>query len=142
MQSRFDFNNNENSRRGASGSNRKPDASSRSKNSVQKSNKEEEKSTKKKKSNTLIFPRKNDISFKFLFYTVLVLVAVYIVFCVYKFANSKNIATYQVKEGALNEQNTYTGLILREEKIYYAQSDGYYNFYLKEGEKASHNDLV
>ena len=137
MVSRFDFNNEGNNRRkGINGENK-----NKGKNQGSKSVKNKEKTPEKKKG-TLIFPKKNDFSFRIIFYAVLVIVALYLVFCVYKYVNSKNISTYQVKEGALSEQNSYTGIILREEKMYYAKSSGYYNFYLKEGEKASHNDLV
>ena len=135
MQSRFDFNNqnNQNKPKNNTGKN--------------KSGKSNHKASQKaisseSKPKTLLFPKKNDKFFKVLLYGALVLVTLYLVFCVIKFVNAKNISTYQVKEGALTEQNSYTGLILREEEVYYSTGSGYYNFYLKEGEKASHNDLV
>jgi len=145
MVSRFDFNN-ENNRRDTSDRTQRSD--SKSKRSDRVSSKRSSNDPKKNnnenvsKRRTLIFPKKNEFSFRIIFYSVLAIVLVYLVFCVVKYANSKNISTYQVKEGGLSEQNSYTGLILREEKIYNALSSGYYNFYLKEGEKASHNDLV
>ncbi len=153
MQSRFDFNNQDNNRRkgiqnpdnNGSKKGKKAQKEEPQKNFPKAKTLKADKSNKEKnvkKAGTLIFPRRNDISFRIILYSVLFLVAIYLFFCVYKSMNSKNIATYQVKEGALSEQNTYTGLILREEQIYYAKSTGYYNFYLKEGEKASHNDLV
>ena len=137
MQSRFDFNNEENNRRKAAN---KENQNLKKKDSPKKnSSKKEDKSPKK---GTLIFPKRNIISFRIILYVFLALVMIYLIYCGYKYINSKNISTYQVKEGALSEQNSYTGLILREEEMYYAKSSGYYNFYLKEGEKASHNDLV
>ena len=137
MQSRFDFNNEGNKiRRGI-----KIEESSGRNNSKAKSSKKNNEESKTKKG-TLIFPKRNIISFRIIFYAFIVLIAAYLFYNGYKYLNSKNISTYQVKEGALSEQNSYTGLILREEELYYAKSSGYYNFYLKEGEKASHNDLV
>ena len=137
MQSRFDFNNEGNNRRrGIKTENQSSKNDSKAKNS--KKNKED--SSPKK--GLLFFPKRNIISFRIIFYAFIVLIAAYLFYNGYKYFNSKNISTYQVKEGALSEQNSYTGLILREEEIYYAKSSGYYNFYLKEGEKASHNDLV
>ena len=137
MQSRFDFNNEgNNKRRGIQPENQPKKNDSKAKSS-KKNN--EESSPKK---GLLFFPKRNIISFRIIFYAFIVLIAAYLIYNGYKYLNSKNISTYQVKEGALSEQNSYTGLILREEKIYYAKSSGYYNFYLKEGEKASHNDLV
>lgn len=137
MQSRFDFNNEGNKiRRGI-----KTEETSGKNNSKAKSSKKNNEESKLKKG-TLIFPKRNIISFRIIFYAFIVLIAAYLFYNGYKYLNSKNISTYQVKEGALSEQNSYTGLILREEELYYAKSSGYYNFYLKEGEKASHNDLV
>lgn len=137
MQSRFDFNNEgNNKRRGIKTENQSKQNDSKAKNSK----KNEDSSSKK---GSLIFlPKRNIISFRIIFYAFIVLIAAYLFYNGYKYVNSKNISTYQVKEGALSEQNSYTGLILREEEVYYAKSSGYYNFYLKEGEKASHNDLV
>ena len=95
-----------------------------------------------KEPNVIKFPINRVWSFRIFVYLIMILVAIYLVFCIYKFVNGKNISTYQVKEGALTEQNTYTGIILRDEEVYHAESSGYYNYYLKEGEKASKNDLV
>lgn len=138
MQSRFDFNNEENNRR--KGINKENQNSK--KNSSPKKNSSNKKEENSRQKGTLIFPKRNIISFRIILYVFLALVLIYLIYCGYKYINSKNISTYQVKEGALSEQNSYTGLILREEEMYYAKSSGYYNFYLKEGEKASHNDLV
>ena len=143
MQSRFDFNNEENQkRRGVNNQGKSSkDKNSSDKKPSTKSNAKND-SGNAKKNGVILFPKRNEISFRIILYAVLFIVAAYLFFCVYKYANSKNISTYQVKEGALTEQNSYTGLILREEQMYYAKSTGYYNFYLKEGEKASHTDLV
>ena len=139
MQSRFDFNNEgNNKRRGIKTENQSKQNDSKAKNPKNKKNNED--SSPKK--GLLFFPKRNIISFRIIFYAFIVLIAAYLIYNGYKYVNSKNISTYQVKEGALSEQNSYTGLILREEQLYYAKSSGYYNFYLKEGEKASHNDLV
>ena len=141
MVSRFDFNNEANDKRKGVGNKQKEQPSKKNTKNVSLAKGKKEKDTQKK-SGTIIFPRRNEISFRIILYAILVFIALYLVFCVYKYVNSKNISTYQVKEGALSEQNSYTGLILREEEVYYAKSSGYYNFYLKEGEKASHTDLV
>ena len=139
MQSRFDFNNEgNNKRRGIKTENQSKQNDSKAKNPKNKKNNED--SSPKK--GLLFFPKRNIISFRIIFYAFIALIAAYLIYNGYKYVNSKNISTYQVKEGALSEQNSYTGLILREEQLYYAKSSGYYNFYLKEGEKASHNDLV
>ena len=145
MVSRFDFNNIDNEKRKgnknindnkASGSKKAKEGKSSPKAGSSKVNKKSE------SKNISHFKSKNTKSYKILLYVALIGVAAYLIFCFAKNINSKHISTYQVKEGSLTKQNTYTGLILREEKIYKCQSSGYYNYYLKEGEKASLTDLV
>ncbi|MCR4648085.1 MAG: hypothetical protein K5776_03320 [Lachnospiraceae bacterium] len=163
MVSRFDFNNTENNKRknGKRSTNERTSRFSANNRKSSESNGKSENTgsqvkrksrfpepvrketpSKEKKSNITVFPLRNDISYKIILYIVLAVVFVYLFFCVYKSMNAKKISTYQVKEGALSEQNSYTGMILRDETVFYAKSSGYYNFYLKEGEKASYNDLV
>lgn len=150
MVSRFDFNNVDNEKRNPSGKDSKGNTRNNKSKSV-KTSKEKNTSSKKnndlsdkseKKVKSLIKPKKNDFSFKVILIAVLIIGFAYLGFCTVKLVNDKNISTYQVKDGALTEQNSYRGLILREEKCYYSNASGYYNYYLKEGEKASHTDLV
>lgn len=149
MVSRFDFNNVDNEKRSSKGNNSKDNKVP----SGKRTNTANEKSTKvknnkdlneksEKKVRSIVKPKKNSFSFTIIFVSVLLIGSSYLGFCVYKYVNSKNISTYQVKDGALTEQNSYTGLILREEQCYYSNAAGYYNYYLKEGEKASYTDLV
>ncbi len=149
MVSRFDFNNIENEKRNNKSSNGK--SAPKSDNSDKKSGKlntQNNKSSKdlgnneKEKIKSFIKPKKNEFSFRIILFFVLIIAVAYLIFCVVKVINNKNISTYQVKEGALTEQNSYTGLILREEQTYESTASGYYNYYLKEGEKASYTDLV
>lgn len=139
MKSRFDFNNDDEKETKSS---RNSSKNKSGKGSDSKSKKPSKSNVNKKKSNIVFFPKTSKISYKLFIYLVMAMVAVYLVFCIYKFVNNKNISTYQVKEGALTEQNTFTGIILRDEVVYTAGSSGYYNYYLKEGEKASKTDLV
>ena len=47
------------------------------------------------------------------------------------------VASYQVQQGAIVTNNTYRGLIIRDETVYYADRDGYVNYYKKSGAKAT-----
>lgn len=140
MVSRFDFNNKDNEKRNSKGTEAKG-KSAKGRSGSQK-NSEKENNVSEKKPKSFIKPKKNEFSFRIILLFVLILAVAYLGFCVTKLVNSKNISTYQVKDGALTEQNTYRGIILREEECYYSTASGYYNYYLKEGEKASHSDLV
>lgn len=159
MISRFDFNNIDNQKRNNQNSNssNKKKTNSKGNKQSQKTTADYKKSSKKitrpaeekrqpaessKNVKSFIKPRKNEFSFKIILVLIMVIGIVYLGICISKIVNSKNISTYQVKDGALTEQNSYKGLILREEEIYKSKASGYYNYYLKEGEKASHSDLV
>lgn len=144
MVSRFDFNNIDNDKRNnrnngktnSKGNVKNPKAKTSAKEAAAKADR------KRRESNTLIFPKRNEFSLKIVIYFILAVIIAYMSFSLYKYFSSKNVSTYQVKSGALAEQNTYTGMIIREETPYYCKSSGNYNYYLKEGEKASIKDLV
>lgn len=75
---------------------------------------------------------------------VVVFAIILIYFCVYLFSylTAKHIAVYEVQKGQIAQTNIYTGLILRDETVVYADSTGAINYYMKEGDKAGKNDLV
>lgn len=143
MVSRFDFNNIDNEKRKETSGKNESKGKSSKKSTSSKSSSGKTSSSHKGEVKNIAHPKvKSTLSLKILLYLALVCVAAYLIFSCVKIFNSKHISTYQVKEGSLTKQNTYTGLILREEKMYECQSSGYYNYYLKEGEKASLTDLV
>lgn len=70
------------------------------------------------------------------------IVFVYIIICVFTYFTDKHIVGYEVTKGALSTNNTYKGIALREENIFYSNSAGYINYYAREGERVAYNDLV
>lgn len=67
---------------------------------------------------------------------------IYMVFSAVLFLTSNHIESYQVITGPLSRNETYTGLAIREEKIYQAESNGYVNYYAREGNKINANGAV
>ncbi len=67
---------------------------------------------------------------------------IYIIICVVSYFNDEHVASYEVREGSLSQENVYKGLALREETIVTSEYSGYINYYAREGERVGSNDLV
>ncbi len=70
------------------------------------------------------------------------MVMVYVVVYLFQYITTNHISIYEVQKGQIMETAVYTGLILREETVTYADKSGSINFYKKEGDKAGYNDLI
>ena len=70
---------------------------------------------------------------------ILALVAVfgYILFAVYSFTQKDVVNFYEVEEGSIVRENTYEGLILRDETVINSEADGYLNYYIQSGKKVA-----
>lgn len=58
------------------------------------------------------------------------------------YMTSSHIESYEVITGTLSMNETYTGLVLREESVEKAESGGYVNYYAREGSKVNANGAV
>ena len=67
---------------------------------------------------------------------------VYIIIVIVSYFRSEHIAPYEVSLGSLAVNNTYTGVIIRDEKIVSSNFAGYINYYAREGEKVANNAMV
>lgn len=67
---------------------------------------------------------------------------IYVIICCALSLKSSHIVRYEVREGSLAEENTYRGVILREEEVVYSDTAGYVNYYAREGERVAKNALV
>lgn len=67
---------------------------------------------------------------------------IYVVVCVIMYFQTGRITRYEVIEGSLATNNIYRGVIIREETVVLADTAGYMNYYAREGERVSRNDLV
>ncbi|MBQ8663333.1 MAG: hypothetical protein IJ471_05705 [Eubacterium sp.] len=75
---------------------------------------------------------------------VLFFAIVFIYFAVYliSYLSEEHISVYEVQKGQIAENDVYTGLVLREESVIYADSSGVVNYYIKEGDKAKNGNLI
>lgn len=66
----------------------------------------------------------------------------YMIFSMILYITSEDIESYQVIAGPLSRNETYTGLAIREEITYKAESNGYVNYYAREGNKINNTGAV
>lgn len=67
---------------------------------------------------------------------------VYMICSAVIYLTSERIDSYQVLSGPLSRNETYTGLVIREEKTYQAESNGYVTYYAREGSKINTGGAV
>ena len=73
---------------------------------------------------------------------IFVIIIIYVIFNLISYLTSSPVAEYEVGQGTIATNHIYHGLILRDETVVYAGQSGYINYYLKNGTKASVNDVV
>ncbi|OUO80229.1 hypothetical protein B5F53_04505 [Blautia sp. An249] len=66
----------------------------------------------------------------------------YMLFSAILYLTSSHVSTYQVISGPLSSNETYTGLVIREDTVVQADGSGYVNYYAREGNKINANGIV
>lgn len=66
---------------------------------------------------------------------IFAIVLIYLIITIFTYATSKRISVYEVREGSIVKDYSYTGLVLRQETLVNAESDGYINYYQNENSK-------
>lgn len=75
-------------------------------------------------------------------FIVFVVIFFYMAFYVYSYFTSSHVSVYEVVQGRIARNNTYTGLALRSEEIVASEYAGAINYYMKDGAKAGVGSLV
>lgn len=73
---------------------------------------------------------------------IFVVIAIYVLICVFLYMRSNPVVGYEVKMGSLSVNNVYNGIVIREEEIITTQDAGYVNYYARETEKVACGDLI
>ena len=73
---------------------------------------------------------------------IFLIIIIYVIFNVFSYLTSSTVAEYEVGQGTIASNHVYHGLLLRDETIVYAGQSGHINYYLKNGSKASVNDVI
>ncbi|MDD6573360.1 MAG: HlyD family efflux transporter periplasmic adaptor subunit [Thermoflexaceae bacterium] len=69
-------------------------------------------------------------------------ILIYISSFVIKYMTKEKVDIHEVSTGSINANNTYTGIAIRKEEVFYSEYAGNINFFVREGEKASVNSIV
>ncbi len=73
---------------------------------------------------------------------IFILILCYIVITLISYATRSHIDPYQVIEGPLSANDTYSALILRSEQLEYARADGYISYYVPNDSRTAVNQIV
>lgn len=73
---------------------------------------------------------------------ILLVVFIYIAFFVYSYLTSTHVSMYEVVQGTIAVNNTYTGLAIRQEELIPATQTGAINYYVKDATKVGTNDFI
>lgn len=73
---------------------------------------------------------------------IFVIIFLYLMYYVFAYFTTAHISAYEVTQGSIAQDTVFHGLILRDETLYYAQDDGYVNYYCKDGTKTSAGNYI
>ncbi len=73
---------------------------------------------------------------------IFVIIFIYMITSIVLYLKNDQVTPYEVKIGSLAVNNTYRGIILREETIVNAANSGYINYYARENEKVAAGSMV
>ncbi len=89
---------------------------------------------KKKKKKIIRYRRSLQINIGMVIFALIFL---YMAFYVYQYMTRNKVQPYEVVEGSIVSDRSFTGLILRSETVGYAAQSGYINYYVREGKRAA-----
>lgn len=72
------------------------------------------------------YKSKREMNIGILIFTI---VFIYLIVTIFTYATSKRISVYEVRQGSIVKDYSYTGLVLRQETVVNAESDGYISYY-------------
>lgn len=73
---------------------------------------------------------------------IFVLIFIYVLINVWIYFSKEQLSIYEVVEKNIADNNSVTGIILRDETVVMAQNTGFLNYYKREGERVAKNSLV
>lgn len=63
------------------------------------------------------------------------IIFLYLIITIISYFTSDTVSAYEVREGSIVRDNSYTGLVIRKEEVVNAEEEGYVNFYQSENSK-------
>lgn len=71
-----------------------------------------------------------------------VFIFIYISSFVIQYMTKEKVDIHEVETGSINTNNTYTGIALRKEEVFYSDYAGNINYFIREGERAAVGSIV
>lgn len=84
------------------------------------------------KNNVHVYKKRHNINIGMVLFGV---VLFYLLVTIFSYVTAKHISVYEVREGSILKDNSYTGIVLREEMVVNAAESGYINYFASEGSK-------
>ncbi len=78
------------------------------------------------------YKRKREMNIGIFIFTI---VFIYLIVTIFMYATTKKISVYEVREGSILKDNSYSGLVIRDEEVISAEASGYISYYQNEGSK-------
>ncbi len=73
---------------------------------------------------------------------IFLIILVYMLYNIFQYFTMERVAVYEVSQGTIAQNNTFTGVILREEKTFSTDSSGYIRYYNKDATKVGVHSYV
>lgn len=82
--------------------------------------------------NIQIYKKKRTLNIGVILFGV---IFIYLIITILTYVTSRRVSVYEVREGSILKDTAYTGIVLRQEELITADSDGYINYFTTEGSK-------
>lgn len=82
--------------------------------------------------NVIRYRSKREMNIGILIFSV---IFVYLLITIFTYATSKKISVYEVRKGSIVKDNSYVGLVIREEQVVKAEDSGYVSYFQNENSK-------
>lgn len=86
----------------------------------------------KKETNIVPYKKRKTINVGIVMFTIILL---YLIATIVMYITVPHVTVYEVRQGSILKDYAYSGLVLREETVFYAEADGYGNYYIENHSK-------
>ena len=83
-------------------------------------------------SNIKVYQKKKHLNIGIVIFGV---IFIYLLVTVLMYLTAKHISVYEVREGSIVKDTSYTGLAIRNETVVHSKGKGYVNYFISEGNK-------
>ena len=84
------------------------------------------------KNNIHVYKKRSNINIGVILFGAIL---VYLLVTILTYVTAKHVSVYEVREGSILKDNSYTGIVIREETVINATDSGYINYFVSSGSK-------